>query len=56
ENLSIKQAGFLLRDLKGSSSKITCQIDKPARYFIGHTGIEHKQQQSFILNNAMQVG
>lgn len=55
ENLSINQAGFLLRDLKGSSSKSTWQIDLPARSFLGQTVSEQKQQHSFILNKAMQV-
>ena len=55
ENLSINQAGFLLRDLKGSSSKSTWQIDLPARSFLGQTQGEEKQQMNFILNQAMHV-
>lgn len=55
EHLSKNQAGFLLRELKGSSSKSTWQIDLPARSFLGQTVAEQKQQQSFILNKAMQV-
>ncbi|TMO02925.1 phage virion morphogenesis protein [Pseudoalteromonas sp. S558] len=55
EHLSFNQAGFLLRDLKGSSSKSTWQIDLPARSFLGQTVSEQKQQQSFILNKAMHV-
>ncbi|MEM5511864.1 phage virion morphogenesis protein [Pseudoalteromonas sp. AS84] len=55
ENLSINQAGFLLRDLKGSSSKSTWQIDLPARSFLGQTQREEKQQMNFILNQAMHV-
>jgi len=55
EHLSINQAGFLLRELKGSSSKSAWQIDLPARSFLGQTVSEQKQQQSFILNKAMQV-
>ncbi len=55
EHLSKNQAGFLLRDLKGNSSKSTWQIDLPARSFLGQTAQEQKEQQSFILNKAMQV-
>ena len=55
ENLSINQAGFFLRDLKGSSGKSSWQIDLPARSFLGQTVTEQKQQQSFILNKAMHV-
>ena len=55
ENLSINQAGFLLRDLKGSSSKSTWQIDLPVRSFLGQTQGEEKQQMNFILNQAMHV-
>lgn len=55
EHLSINQAGFLLRDLKGSSGKSSWQIDLPARSFLGQTVTEQKQQQSFILNKAMHV-
>ncbi|MEL0639096.1 hypothetical protein V6260_00555 [Pseudoalteromonas aliena] len=55
EHLSINQAGFLLRDLKGNSSKSAWQIDLPARSFLGQTVSEQKQQQSFILNKAMHV-
>jgi len=55
EHLSKNQAGFLLRDLKGGSSKSKWQIDLPARSFMGQTASEQKEQQSFILNKAMQV-
>lgn len=55
EHLSKNQAGFLLRELKGSSSKSRWQIDLPARSFLGQTASEQKEQQSFILNKAMQV-
>jgi len=54
-NLSKNQAGFLLRELKGSSSKSTWQIDLPARSFLGQTTAEQKEQMNFILNKAMQV-
>lgn len=55
EHLSKNKAGFLLRDLKGGSSKSKWQIDLPARSFLGQTAQEQKEQQSFILNKAMQV-
>lgn len=54
-NLSKNQAGFLLRELKGSSSKSTWQIDLPARSFLGQTVSEQKEQMNFILNKAMHV-
>ena len=54
-NLSINQAGFLLRELKGSSGKSTWKIDLPARSFLGQTVAEQKEQMNFILNKAMQV-
>ena len=43
-NLSINQAGFLLRELKGSSGKSTWKIDLPARSFLGQTVAEQKEQ------------
>jgi len=55
ENLSINQAGFLLRELKGSSGKSSWQIDLPARSFLGQTVSEQKEQMNFILNKAMHV-
>ncbi|WP_352284047.1 phage virion morphogenesis protein [Pseudoalteromonas sp. Q18-MNA-CIBAN-0097] len=54
-NLSINQAGFLLRELKGSSGKSAWKIDLPARSFLGQTVAEQKEQMNFILNKAMQV-
>lgn len=54
-NLSINQAGFLLRELKGSSGKSTWKINLPARSFLGQTAAEQKEQMNFILNKAMQV-
>lgn len=54
-NLSINQAGFLLRELKGSSGKSAWKIDLPARSFLGQTMAEQKEQMNFILNKAMQV-
>ena len=54
-NLSLTQAGFLLKELKGGSGKSKWQIDLPARSFLGETKKEHKQHMSFILNKAMQV-
>lgn len=54
-NLSINQAGFLLRELKGSSGKNAWKIDLPARSFLGQTMAEQKEQMNFILNKAMQV-
>ncbi|WP_024609067.1 phage virion morphogenesis protein [Pseudoalteromonas sp. TAB23] len=54
-NLSINQAGFLLRELKGSSGKGAWKIDLPARSFLGQTMAEQKEQMNFILNKAMQV-
>ncbi|CAM4261263.1 phage virion morphogenesis protein [Pseudoalteromonas maricaloris] len=55
EHLSKTQAGFLLRELKGSSGKSKWQIDLPARSFLGQTQAEEKEQLNFILNKAMQV-
>ncbi|WP_194710038.1 phage virion morphogenesis protein [Pseudoalteromonas sp. S16_S37] len=54
-NITLKQAGFLLRELKGGSGKSEWQIDLPARSFLGETPKEHKQHMSFMLNKAMQV-
>lgn len=55
EHLSKNQAGFLLRELKGSSGKSSWKIDLPARSFLGQTVAEQKEQMNFILNKAMQV-
>ncbi|MBQ4836783.1 phage virion morphogenesis protein [Pseudoalteromonas luteoviolacea] len=54
-NLTQNQAGFILRELKGSSSKSKWQIDLPARSFLGESKKEFRDHQSFILNKAMQV-
>jgi phage virion morphogenesis protein len=56
ENLYARQAGLILRTLRGNESKKKWAIALPQRSFLGQNKSEHKALKNYMLDEAIRLG